>query len=1180
MTDIDRHRARLSSSMPGKAGLWEWDLRDDPSGWEPRVHPDDLPRIKERIAQCVADPAAIYQAEYRVRHDGDSWRWLRAQADLVRDAHGRPDRLIGGTIDITELKLAELELARVKCAVRALTECRQALLRGGDDDALLDEVCRALVDTGGYRVAWIGLAVGDDDAGLRQAARAGSDADLDACTSCAAEVHSPAPARLAMRSQEPTVARCQRSRRSGGSSGCGASAALPLVDDGRAVGTLCVASGEAAAFAAEETGILAELARDVGSTIAARRSRGQRDRSAGSLGAAERQLRTLVDNLPDYVVRFDRDCRHLFVNPALVREIGAPAEFFLGKSPSELGATGDPARDADLEAGIRRAFEEGVANTIEAHWPTRRGERCFEIRHIPERDETGKTVSVLGIARDITGQRDVEEALRQQLSMNEARDREFRLLADNIPDFIVRWDRDLRRVYVNPAFARAAARPAEQLIGTRYGTGYSPAVYAEVPDSIAAIERTIRQVFASGQPAKVELPWVTAAGKRFSHIHIEPERDESGAIATVIGIGRDITELKETERKFLTLTEHSPDVIVRHDREGRCLYANSAIEEMTGVPAHEFVGRRVAEATAGRVSEEVARSLQSLRAMLEQVLATGRGMEAEVSIRFPDRERVFNVRLVPERDEGGQIVSILDIARDITAAKHAEEALRASEQRFRQVTENVGEVFWLSDVAKAEVMYVSPAYQRVWGRTCDSLYEQPQSWMDAIHPDDRARVREAALTRQTAGDYDVEYRIVRPDGDVRWVRDRAFPINDADGRVYRVAGVAEDITARRQLEEQLRQSQKMEAIGQLAGGIAHDFNNMLVVIQLQTSLLADSRGEDLKEGIAQIAAATERAARLTRQLLTFSRREVRHSKDIDLAEVTSAMITLLWRLLGEDIALETRFAPDLPLIDADPGMMEQVLMNLAVNARDAMPDGGRMTISLDAVTIEADDAIDRPNARPGRFVCLGVTDSGCGIAPEHLPHIFEPFFTTKEVGRGTGLGLATVFGIAEQHMGWVEVTSQPGQGTAFHVYLPALPPTAARRARETRAEHCPGGSETILLVEDDAAVRRLARRVLDRRGYRVLEAASGADALAVWEAEPGRVDLLLTDLVMPGGMSGHELARELCARQPALKVIYTSGYTDDIVNRRLRLDPGSDLLQKPYPAHQLAIAVRRCLDGA
>jgi two-component system, cell cycle sensor histidine kinase and response regulator CckA len=1164
----------------GKIGLWEWDLRDDLSEWEARVHPDDLPRMRALIAESIASPAPVYEAEYRIRDDDGSWRWLRALGDVVRDADGHPVRLVGGTVDITELKRAELDLRRVQRAVRALSECRLVLLRDGDDDALLREVCRVLVDTGGYRVAWIGLADEDGDAGLRRAARAGSDADLDACTICTEDVHSPRPARLAMRSQQPSVARCRRSTHGAGSTGCGASAALPLFEDERAVGALCVASGEAAAFAAEETGILAELARDVGSTIAGRRSRGEHDRSAAALRAAERQLRTLVDNLPDYVVRFDRDCRHLFVNPTLVREIGAPAEFFLGRSPSELNATGHPARDAELEAGIRRAFEEGEANTIEARWPTRRGERSFEIRHIPERDESGATVSVLGIARDVTGQRDVEEALRQQLSMNDARDREFRVLAENIPDFIVRWDRDLRRVYVNPAFARAVARPAEQLVGARYGTGYSPAVYAEVPDSIAAIERTIRQVFASGQPAKIELPWMTAAGKRINHIHFEPERDESGAIATVIGIGRDITELKETERKFLTLTEHSPDVIVRHDREGRCLYANSAIEEMTGVPAHEIVGRRVAEATAGRVSEEVARSLQSLRAMLEQVLATGQGMEAEVSIRFPDRERVFNVRLIPERDDSGQIVSILDIARDITAAKHAEEALRTSEQRFRQVTENVGEVFWLSDVAKAEVMYVSPAYQRVWGRTCESLYEQPRSWLDAIHADDRARVREAALTRQTAGDYDVEYRIVRPDGDVRWVRDRAFPIRDPDGHVYRVAGVAEDITARRQLEEQLRQSQKMEAIGQLAGGIAHDFNNMLVVVQLQTSLMADARGgEDVREGIEQIAAATQRAANLTRQLLTFSRREVRESRNIDLAEVTSAMITLFRRLLGEDIALETRFAPDLPLIDADPGMMEQVLMNLAVNARDAMPDGGRMTVTLDAVTIEAADAIDRPNARPGRFVCLGVRDSGCGIAPEHLPRIFEPFFTTKEVGRGTGLGLATVFAIAQQHMGWVEVTSQPGHGTAFHVFLPALTPSPARRTRDTRPAPCPGGCETILLVEDDATVRRLARRVLDRRGYRVLEAASGADALKVWEAERRGVHLLLTDLVMPGGMSGHDLARELCARQPALKVIYTSGYSDDIVNRRLQLDPGSDMLQKPYAADQLATVVRRCLDG-
>jgi two-component system, cell cycle sensor histidine kinase and response regulator CckA len=523
--------------------------------------------------------------------------------------------------------------------------------------------------------------------------------------------------------------------------------------------------------------------------------------------------------------------------------------------------------------------------------------------------------------------------------------------------------------------------------------------------------------------------------------------------------------------------------------------------------------------------------------------------------------------------------------------KEAEEALRTSEQRFRQVTENIDEVFWLTDIDKQEMIYISPAYSRVWGRSCESLTADPRSWLEAIHPEDRERVRMAAMTRQIAGTYDVEYRIVRPDGVVRWVHDRAFPISDANGRVYRIAGVAEDITSRLQLEEQLRQSQKMDAIGQLAGGVAHDFNNLLAVIQMQSSLLlaAPSSAADIHEGLQEIMAASERAANLTRQLLTFSRRDVRQARDIDLADVADGMAKLLRRILGEDVALETRVAHALPMVNADPGMMEQVLMNLAVNARDAMPQGGQLLVSLDVVEVDEDDlaaqppslrfSASGPRATPGRFVRLRVRDTGAGISPVDLPRIFEPFFTTKEAGKGTGLGLATVFGIVEQHHGWIEVTSELGRGANFEIFLPALPPSRSA-ARDAVSDHgLPSGTESILLVEDDAAVRAIARACLEHCGYRVHEAESATAALTLWDTLPAPVDLLVTDLIMPGGMSGRELADLLSRRQPGLKVIYNSGYSNDVVHRELRLTPGYNFLQKPYPVAELAVVVRRCLDA-
>ncbi|MBK8475810.1 MAG: response regulator [Opitutaceae bacterium] len=390
-----------------------------------------------------------------------------------------------------------------------------------------------------------------------------------------------------------------------------------------------------------------------------------------------------------------------------------------------------------------------------------------------------------------------------------------------------------------------------------------------------------------------------------------------------------------------------------------------------------------------------------------------------------------------------------------------------------------------------------------------------------------------------------------------------------------------DITEKLQLEEQFRQSQKMEAVGQLAGGVAHDFNNLLTIIQMQISMLK-MRGALPREtlaGIEEIATAAERASNLTRQLLTFSRRQVKAAKNLDPSELVGGMTKLLRRVLGEDVVLESRFGPELPTIHADPGMLEQVLMNLAVNARDAMPRGGRLLIELDAAIVDEAHAERHAQARPGAFVCLSVSDTGGGIAPEILARIFEPFFTTKEVGKGTGLGLSIVYAVVRQHDGWVEVESQQGVGTKFRVYLPALTRAKAVATNSPAAtEQLPGGCETILVVEDEVAVRAVARMALRRLGYTVLEADNAPAALRLWGELGGRVDLLFTDIVMPGGMSGHELAARLQLQRSDLKVLFCSGYTREVAQYDGAEGASPNFLPKPYKAGELALAVRRSLN--
>lgn len=538
--------------------------------------------------------------------------------------------------------------------------------------------------------------------------------------------------------------------------------------------------------------------------------------------------------------------------------------------------------------------------------------------------------------------------------------------------------------------------------------------------------------------------------------------------------------------------------------------------------------------------------------------------------------------------ENGQPARLRGIMVDITAFKEAEAALHASEARFREIAEAIEDVFWITDRDKGRMLYVSPAYERIWGRPVSELYASAQAWLDSVHPDDRPRVMEA-IPRQAAGQFDVEYRIIRPDGQERWIRDVAYPVRDETGNVMRIAGVARDITDRhlaqaqqRRLEEQLRQVQKMEAVGQLAGGVAHDFNNILAAIIMQTGLLTmeeDRLPADVSAGLREIAAAAERAANLTRQLLLFGRRQVMQPRAVDLNDTVTNMAKMLQRIIGEDVQLQMHFSSTPLWTRADPGMLDQVLMNLAVNARDAMPEGGQLRIETMVRTVDEAAARQRSDVEPGLYVALRVQDTGSGIAPQHLDRIFEPFFTTKEPGKGTGLGLSTVFGIVKQHRGWIEVTSQPGRGTTFEVGLPALSLPAAASAPAVAGGDLPRGTETILLVEDDAAVRLATRTILERQGYRVIEAPDGSAAIERWEQHRATVDLLLTDIVMPGGMSGRALATQLQSTRPDLKVIYVTGYSAELAAGTTPMRAGEVLLQKPLQADALLATVRRTLDG-
>jgi PAS domain S-box-containing protein len=508
------------------------------------------------------------------------------------------------------------------------------------------------------------------------------------------------------------------------------------------------------------------------------------------------------------------------------------------------------------------------------------------------------------------------------------------------------------------------------------------------------------------------------------------------------------------------------------------------------------------------------------------------------------------------------------------------EALRTAEERTRFALRSANVGIWDADYATGEVRW-SETLEAQYGIEPGSFGGTFDEFMALVHPDDRGATMETIERAGDAGtDFTVMNRAVWADGTVRWLRGIGRVLLGDDGRPARAVGVSLDVTERRTLEQRYQQAQKMEAIGRLAGGVAHDFNNILTVVNGYSELLLGTPGLDPAAGelVREIAAAGERAASLTRQLLAFSRQQVVETRPLDLNDVVVRAEGMLRRLVGEDVMLSTALSPALHTVIADPGQMEQVIMNLVVNARDAMPHGGRLT--LETANVELDDRFALPQAglQPGPHVMLAVSDTGVGMTPEVLAHLFEPFFSTKGA-EGTGLGLATVHGIVRQSGGYVSVYSEPGLGSTFKVYLPAVAEDAVPVPLAPAQQSSPRGTETILLVEDEDGVRALCRAVLESCGYTVLAAAGASEALRLAAAHGGEVRLLLTDVVMPE-VGGRRLAEQVEALCPRIAVLYISGYTDDAVIRHGVLQADTAFLQKPFAPAALAAKVRAVLDRA
>ena len=1054
-------------------------------------------------------------------------------------------------------------------------------------------------------------------------------------------------------------------------------------------------------------------------------------RTLERLAESEERYHGLFRRVPTGLYRVSLEGHFVEANPAMQRLLGyhCLADLFSTRMPDVH------ADETGRDEWRRITGEDRGAPWYEARMRRADGSVIW-VRHSVRliRTDAGLAAFYEGSAEDITERHDAEEARQRDYDLLHA-------IIESTPDPIFVKDLSGRYLLTNSAsFALLGASP-EAVVG------HTDAEILEPERANAVRTRDLETLRLGNRSDEVELE--APDGPRTFLTTRTVLRDAGGRTTGLFGIAREITERKRAEVALaeragaaalvadvglaLTKAEALPTTLqrcteaaVRHlgAAFARIWVLNEGDDMLTlqasaGMYTHlDGAHSRIAlgQCKIGRIAAEkrphVTNTLADDPQVTDKDWARREGIVGFAGYPLVVEGRIAGVFGMFSRQVISQsTLMALGAAADEIALgilrKHSENALAESEARFRELAGNVREVFFVQNRDLSRLEYVNPSYERVWGVPVASLYDDPMSYLTPVVEGDRDALQQA-MRRSQAGELleDIQFRIRRPDGAIRWIRLHATPVKDARGVPQRIVGVAadvteqrqaeealraseaqyrllfdahpspmwvydletlkfravntaaeqhygfsrsdflsmtikdihpaddiprllevlasggvgakrmpdtwrhrrkdgsiievevtgsaltfgerpaelvlaQDITARRRLEDQFRQAQKMEAVGRLAGGVAHDFNNLLTAIMGYTELLlldmspADPRREELSE----ILESAERAASLTRQLLAFSRQQVLEPRVLDLNEVITQLSKMLHRLLGEDIDLTLHLAPDLTLLRADASQMEQVLVNLAVNARDAMPQGGQLTIETWNQEVDAAPVGSQQPLRPGRYAVIAVSDTGTGMTEEVKRRLFEPFFTTKEEGKGTGLGLSTVYGIVTQTGGQVLVYSEVGHGTTFKIYLAGAdsPPEAVATEAGTNLRQSGRGSETILLVEDETAVRKLAGDVLARQGYEVLVCSHAEEALQVAAAHPGSVDLLITDVVMPG-LRGPELAARLLAERPGCRVLYVSGYAPEAAVRQGMLAPGQAFLAKPFGPAVLARKVREVLD--
>jgi two-component system cell cycle sensor histidine kinase/response regulator CckA len=1064
-----------------------------------------------------------------------------------------------------ELSTANSHLQKLNRFYLELSQVNQVIVRTRDREHLLSAVCRIAVRDGLFKAACVGLTE-EGSQRLKPVAWAGVDeAYLEKiCGSAADTREGLGPMGAACRENRQIVVTDVETgpvmspwRREALLRGYRSIAACPLKEGERVVGAMGFYSDEPHFFQPDELRLLEKLVDDISFALAG-------IAQEKSLVESEQRFRTLFEGATDGIGLVNLETLQLVtVNPQMCKMLGYSSEELLHLTILDI----HPAEDLPF---IQREFSAMAlgqsAGSVELRLLRKDG-GVSPAEVTGRMIEIGKQELMLGIFRDITERKFAEQRVQERDFLLSESQRIAHVGAwtwESLGD-IIRWSEETYHIYrVSP----------DTFVPTL--VSFLDLIH---PDDQPSMQAWLKACMSEEKPGDVEFRIILADG----NIRILNGRGDilpatKDTPARIVGTVQDITERKKAEEElhkseenYHRLIENIPVAVIMDDTEGRLVFANRRFRELFGMKNRDI--REVA------LEDYVAPEWrQRLREIHDRRV---RGDPVEERFEYEgirsDGKRMWLEVFVTRVVEDGRTIGTQSAILDITGRKSAEQRIRI----LSQAVEQSPSIVFLTD-AQARIVYVNPKFTEVTGYSLEEVAGRNPGFLKSgeIPPEEYQKLWQ---TVTHGGVWRGEFHDRRKNGELYWADGAITALRNDAGEITHYLGVQEVITERKRmeeekrvLEEQFRQAQKMEAVGQLAGGVAHDFNNLLGVISGYSELLLeDTQDVKLRQQIEEIQKAGQRATALTRQLLAFSRKQILEARVLDLNGIISDIGKMLHRLIGEDVKLVLVAAPDLGKVKADPGQIEQVILNLAINSRDAMPKGGNLTIETTNVELDESYAHAHVGVVPGQYVMLAVSDTGEGMDADTLLRIFEPFFTTKK--QGTGLGLATVYGIVKQSGGNIWVYSEPGRGTTFKVYFPRVDLKAEVTGVPVSQETAPGGSETILLVEDSQPLRVVAREFLERAGYAVLEVLDGSEAVRIAEQREAPIHLLLTDVVMPD-ISGRVVAEQVRSHHPETKVLYMSGYTDDAIIHYGVLEEGVALLPKPFTRGALIRKVRQVLD--